>query len=291
VNGISLSCPVCRAPARAGETCACGFRLVWDGGILRALPEERRRRFAKFLSDYGTVRRAEGRGSADADYYRTLPYADSAQWRIRAKTFEYFRNRLLPAAKSKVLDLGSGNGWFSHKLSGLGHEPVSVDIFTDALDGLEAALRYSKVTLVEAEFDRLPFAGAQFDLAVFNASLHYSPDYQRTLAEVRRCVRPTGRIFILDSPLYKAREHGELMQAERRAQFQQMYGFPSDSLSSREFLYEAQLGELASAVGLRWRIHQPWYGVAWHLRPLRARLARRRPPSRFCILEAELLAA
>lgn len=290
MNGIALLCPMCRASAQLEQRCGCGFRLVREGGILRALPEERRQHFARFLSDYGTIRHAEGRGSTDPDYYRVLPRADSMQWRIRTKTFEYFQEHLLPRAPSRVLDLGSGNGWFSHKLSELGHQPVGVDIFTDSLDGLEASLRYSQTPLVEAEFDRLPFADAQFDVAVFNASLHYSPDYARTLAEVRRCLRPAGRIFILDSPLYKRRQHGERMQAERRVQFQQMYGFPSDSLASLEFLYEAQLAELASALGLRWRIHQPWYGLAWHLRPLRARLARRRPPSRFCILEAELVA-
>lgn len=287
-------CPECRAPAQVDEVCECGFRLTREGGILRALPESRRQRFAKFIDDYKTIRHAEGRGSTETAYYRALPFAEghhAYQWRIRARTFGYFKSRLLPSEPRCVLDLGSGNGWLSHKLSELGHHPVGVDIFTDSLDGLEAALRYSAFPLVEAEFDRLPFADAQFDLAIFNASLHYSDDYLRTLSEVRRCLRAAGRIFILDSPLYKVREHGEMMQAERRVQFQQMYGFPSDSLSSLEFLYEKQLAELAATLGLRWRIHQPWYGFSWHLRPLRARLAGRRPPSRFCILEAELLAA
>ena len=294
MKGLRLICPECRRPAQVGETCECGFRLAQSGGILRALPETRRRHFSKFIDDYKTIRHAEGRGSGDADYYRALPLANgphASQWQIRAKTFRYFQSRLLPAEARWVLDLGSGNGWLSHKLSELGHHPVGVDIFTDSLDGLEAALRYSDFPLVEAEFDCLPFEDSQFDLAIFNASLHYSNDYRLTLAEVRRCLRKTGRIFILDSPLYKVREHGEMMQAERRVQFQQSYGFPSDSLASLEFLYEKQLSELAAALGLRWRIHQPWYGLAWHLRPLRARFARRRPPSRFCILEAELLAA
>src|SRR5437763_155217 len=142
------------------------------------------------------------------------------------------------------------------------------------------------VPCVEAEFDRLPFADAQFDLAVFNSSLHYSTDYHGTLCEARRCLRPSGRIVVLDSPLYKRREHGELMRTERHRQFEAQYGFPSDSVASLEYLYESQLAELSRDLGLRWQILQPWYGLKWHLRPFKARLKGRRPPSRFCILVA-----
>jgi SAM-dependent methyltransferase len=174
----------------------------------------------------------------------------------------------------------------SYRLSKRGDRPVAVDIFTDPLDGLAAAREYGMFPVIEAEFDRLPFPEGQFDMAVFNSSFHYSTDYHATLSEVRRRLRPGGRIVILDTPLYKQREHGEQMTAERHAYFTKRYGFPSDSLASLEFIYEKQLAELARDLGLRWRIHEPWYGWRWHLRPLKALLQRRRPPSQFCILEA-----
>ena len=97
---------------------------------------------------------------------------------------------------------------------------------------------------------------------------------------------PSGRIVILDTPLYKLREHGERMRAERHAYFQTQYGFASDSIPSLEFLHELQLSELSHELKLRWQIYQPWYGWKWHLRPWKARLKGSRPPSRFCILEA-----
>ena len=50
---------------------------------------------------------------------------------------------------------------------------------------------------IEAEFDHLPFADGQFDLAVFNSSLHYSTDYHGTLGEARRCLKPSGSIVVL----------------------------------------------------------------------------------------------
>lgn len=245
----------------------------------------------QFLDDYARIRSAEGRGSEEGAYYRALPFTDltgrnSDQWRIRARTFRYFVQRVLPRRPSKVLDLGAGNCWLSYRLAELRHEPVAIDIFADPRDGLLAARHYPVgFPTLEADFDRLPFTNASFDLVVFNASLHYSADYTRTLAEARRCLRSEGRVVILDSPVYKLSQHGEQMRAERQVFFEQRHGFRSEALSSIEFLDEPGLDNLARELRLTWKIHRPWYGFSWMLRPWKARLAGRRPPSRFWILE------
>lgn len=242
-----------------------------------------------FLEQYGRIRAAEGRGSASESYYRALPFLDDPQWKIRATTFRYFTRHILPAQPCRVLDLGAGNGWLSNRLAELGHAPVAIDIFRDLRDGLDAAGHYiTSFPRLEAEFDNLPLAPAQFDLAVFNASIHYSADYARTLSEVRRCLRPGGRIVILDSPVYKLRAHGEAMRTERQQLFERQYGFRSEALRSIEFLDEPMLTELARELRLVWTIHRPWYGLAWHMRPVIAGLKGRRPPSRFWILEGRL---
>lgn len=138
--------------------------------------------------------------------------------------------------------------------------------------------------MVEGGFDDLPFPDAQFDLAVYNSSIHYSSDYERTLAEARRCLRPQGHVVILDSPVYKRREHGEAMRTERRASFERQHGFRSEALGSIEFFDLQMLRDLERRLSITWEIHRPWYGWRWHLRPLRARLTKQRPPSRFWIL-------
>jgi ubiquinone/menaquinone biosynthesis C-methylase UbiE len=204
---------------------------------------------------------------------------------MRATTYRYLESRLLPAEPIDILDIGAGNGWLSNRLAQKGHRPVAVDIFTDPLDGLGAARHYGiSFPLIEAEFDRLPFGGRQFDWAVFNCSLHYSTDYRSTLAEALRCLRPQGRIVVLDSPIYKRREHGERMREERHQHFEHTFGFRSDSVPSIEFLWDDLLPELAQDLRIAWRVHRPWYGLAWHMRPWKARLRRKRPPSRFSIL-------
>jgi len=296
---MKLICPVCgSAAAELDQVCErgcpckqCGFVMRKTEGIVRALAPDRRAFYARFLSDYSTVRNDEGRGSNDPEYYRALPYRDLSgrnpeQWRIRACTYRYFESNLLDRTGLDVLDLGAGNGWMSYRLSQRGDRPVAVDIFTDPLDGLLASQRLGGFPAVEAEFDHLPFADGQFDLAVFNSSFHYSTNYQTTLREARRCLKPSGSIVILDTPLYKLREHGERMREERHSYFQSKYGFRSDSVANLEYLHESQLSELSRDLRLRWQIYQPWYGWKWHARPIKARIAGRRPPSRFCILKA-----
>jgi SAM-dependent methyltransferase len=247
----------------------------------------------RFLDDYLRIRRAEGRGSDDPAYYLALPYRDlsgklSAQWVMRGRTYRYFEKRVLGNTPLDILDLGAGCGWMSYRLSLRGHRPVAVDILTDGRDGLGAARHYPSFPRFESEFDRLPFVDASFDLAVFNASLHYSSDYSNTLGEARRCVRAGGRIVILDSPVYRERKHGEMMRRERHDQFLAQYGTESDHVRSIEYLDLATIDELARELRIDWRIHKPWYGVAWHSRPLKAWWKGTRPPSRFWILEGVL---
>jgi ubiquinone/menaquinone biosynthesis C-methylase UbiE len=250
-----------------------------------------------FLEQYAAIRHAEGRGSADPAWYTALPYKDlrgvnSAQWNIRARSFRYFVRKLLPplelAARRplRILDLGAGNGWMSYRLLLRGHRTVALDIFADPLDGLGAIHNYpAPIPCVLAEFDSLPFQDLSFDIAIFNSSLHYSADYRRTLGEARRCLKPAGRLFIIDSPVYKRAEHGRRMSEERQSRFERTYGFRSEAAHSIEYLDDETLDQISEQLGIAWSRRLPWHGWKWALRPLIARLRRSRPPSNFFILE------
>jgi SAM-dependent methyltransferase len=256
----------------------------------------------RFLEEYRQVRYSEGRGSDDPAYYQALPFRDlsgrnSEMWAMRAKTYGYFEKQILAPIERRVarpldvLDLGAGNGWMSYRLSLRNHRSVALDIFSDARDGLRACRQYAhRIEAIEADFDHLPFAENSFDLAIYNASLHYSRDYLATLSEVRKCLRKAGAVVILDSPIYANREDGERMVAERKETYCKRYGFRSDAMGSVEFLDEVMLQRLSRDLNLRWTIHRPWYGLRWHLRPLKARVQGRRKPSRFWILTGVLVA-
>jgi SAM-dependent methyltransferase len=252
----------------------------------------------KFLDDYVKIRHAEGRGSMDAAYYLALPFLDITgklqdQWTIRAKSFRFLEKLVLPVIEHelggtlRIADLGAGNCWLSYRLALRGHRPIAIDILGDALDGLAAGRHYQEhasFPRVNAEFDDLPFAGGSLDVAIYNASIHYSTDYRRTLGEIRRCLRPGGWFLIVDSPVYRRREHGEMMVRERHQQFQKTYGFASDTLPSIEYFDLQMLADLGRELGIAWTIRRPWYGWQWAMRPWKARWNGKRPPSNFWIL-------
>lgn len=164
---------------------------------------------------------------------------------------------------------------------------TAVDLLTNSFDGLGCHHHYpSRFLCVEAEFDRLPFQGSQFDLAVFNASLHYSTDLEGTLRESLRVLRPGGKIVVLDSPLYRDRASGEEMVRQRERFFSETHGFPSNSLNSEHFLTRRRLKELAAALDLTWNSLRPAYPLGWRLRQWRETLFGSREPATFRMLVA-----
>jgi SAM-dependent methyltransferase len=306
---LHLRCPVCSRDLAALDsmdssstaTCPdCRFAISNRAGIWRALAPDREDAFRRFVEEYQHVRSIEGRGSSSPGFYLRLPYEDITgrhrwQWKIRGRTFRFFERTILPEIENgrwrglDVLDLGAGNCWMSYHLALRGHKPVSIDLIDNLEDGLGAAQHYlmclpNPFVRFQAEMDRVPFQDRQFDLAIFNASFHYSQDYHRTLAEVLRCLRRPAYLVIMDSPFYQCGESGQQMVEEKHAAFTQKFGFPSDGIPSREYVTGEILKELGRAFRLSWHIEKPWYGLGWAWRPVRARLLRQREPSKFFIV-------
>lgn len=283
---------------------SCDAKTECIDGLWISLAPQRASYFKRFIADYEFIRSAEGRGSTDADYYLALPYKDlsgnnSDQWKIRAHTFGYIEQHIISPLRAPIkrplfiLDLGAGNGWMSYRLALKGHSPVAVDLLTNDEDGLGAALHFSRhvqplFPRVQAELDHLPFASSIFDLVIFNASFHYSEDYDRTLAEALRCTRSGGRVVIADTPSYADDTSGRRMVEEKQANFVAKYGFASNSITSCEYLTPHCLSQLETSLGVRWKTYKPFYGIHWSLRPLRAKLRNQRPPSHFWIYVTEV---
>lgn len=311
---LRLLCPECSAgigaisdredsfvPAQI-ECVNCGHAIVRSNGVWKLLSRHQRLRLARFLRDYEEIRRAEGRGSNHPAFYLALPFADltgnfRAQWRIRGCSYRYVERHLLRPLEHRhgnsfrVLDIGAGNCWLSYRLALRGHRPVAVDICRNAYDGLEAAAHYEAVlpeffTRVEAEMNSLPFEDGQFDVAIYNASFHYSTDYVRTAREALRCLRPGGTILVIDSPTYEHGHSGERMRLERHKAFAARFGRRSDSLPTGDYLTPAIMSDL-TALGVRWTRHLAWYGVRWWWRPVIAKVRKRREPSQFYIYEGQ----
>jgi len=291
---IPLACPNCHTLLKdislTVKQCpqdSLTFQLA--DGIWRMLLPGREEMYNQFIHDYETIRRAEGRGSENSSYYRSLPYHDSAEWRIRSASFDAFIKHILEPAEASsplsILDLGAGNSWLSNRLASRGHNVSAVDLTINDFDGLGCYSFFETTFLsVRAEFTALPFSDRSVDLIVFNASLHYSTSYEETLIESIRILNEAGLLVILDSPVYHDPASGVKMVREREAQFEDRYGFASNSLSSENYLTYARLEELGRKLNLQWNFYTPFYGFSRLLRPLAARLLGRREPARFHVI-------
>ena len=252
----------------------------------------------KFAEAYAAQRQAEGRGYAGDELF-ALPYVRSGllarQWAVRARTFEAFMARVVrPMAAGAgrslaLLDLGAGNGWLSHRVAQEGHFATALDIRDDQVDGLGASRPFvqrvgTRMQTAVAAFETIPAPDASFDIAVFNASLHYAADLPAVLAEAARVVRPGGRLAILDSPFYRRETDGRAMVAEKTAEASRRFGDRATTLMSLpfvEFLTRERLAKASAPIGVTWRRTRVLYPLWYELRPLTARLRGARAPSRF----------
>lgn len=233
VSSMELACPLCRIHLDViGETAhceGCGRKYVRQHGIWRFLLPARAKQFEKFLEKYRRMRRAEGWGAADADYFRALPRVSPddpqhAIWRIVANNFPRLLNLLAEIKPTRILDNGAGNGWLSYQLTSRGYTVAALDLSDDFQDGLGASIHYDcAFERYQAEFDRLPFYDEQFDVVLFSASLHYSNDLFVTLQESARVLCPNGKIIIVAAPVFKLHDSGTVLIAERERKFKELF--------------------------------------------------------------------
>lgn len=101
--------------------------------------------------------------------------------------------------RGKGLDVGCGTGALASRLAGAGYEMVGVDPSEGMLDVLRG--REPDVRAVRASGTSLPFADDTFDLVLSVATMHHiadRDDVRRTLGEMVRVARPTGRVLVWD---------------------------------------------------------------------------------------------
>ncbi len=295
---IPLACPTCREPfeitgLRAACT-RCGQTHVCENQIWRLLRPGRERSLARWVRDYEFIRRQEGRNYRDdPSEYLALPFAlptnpRSAEWSIRSRTYRLLIDRVIGPSPLRILDLGAGNGWLSYRLAKAGHEPCAVDLTINDMDGLGAARHYQHALgrmfpRCQAEFDALPFPDDSFDLAIFNASFHYSCDYAVTLRETLRVLRVGGRVVVADSPVYHDGESGRKMLGEWHEHAEREFGVRSDAMPSLGYMTVKGMESLGRQLGIDWQHRVPGYGWRWVLKPWFARLTHRREPAQFGI--------
>lgn len=288
-------CLTCSLPVSAGRSgglaCPrCSTTIECRDGIYRFLSRDRLAELQPFLRQYRLVRERDGYRSRSTAYYRALPaveagHPQSAAWRVRQESYRRLCRRVLLRYGSRslsTLDLGAGNAWLSYRLAALGHRSVAVDWLDDDEDGLGAWKHYgASFVCVQADFDRLPFTREQFDLIIFNGSLHYSPSVAATLSHAAGMLAPGGTLVVMDSPMFHREEDGREMLARKEATFRSDYGLTEIVRQGVGYLTLGTLAKAVRPLNLEPRFFASRGGAAWAAGRLIARIKLRREPAAF----------
>jgi ubiquinone/menaquinone biosynthesis C-methylase UbiE len=110
------------------------------------------------------------------------------------------RRRLLAGASGRVLEIGAGTGL------NLRHYPPAVEevVLAEPVEEMSARIDVSvraddlAVSVVQARAEELPFADDAFDTVVSTMVLCTVADPERAMAEIRRVLRPGGRLLFCE---------------------------------------------------------------------------------------------
>ena len=178
------------------------------------------------------------------------------------------RRRLLRRARGRVLEIGAGTGL------NLAHYPGALDelILSEPLAPmarrLESRLRRSGVRgrVLRAGAEALPVAGASIDTVVSTLVLCTVPDPEAALEEIRRVLRPGGRLLFC--------EHVR-SDADRLSRWQERLAGPWEAFADGCRCNQETLGMIERALRVEHLEREAWRGMPGLLRPLIVGTARR----------------
>lgn len=132
--------------------------------------------------------------------YDAFARAYAADNEVNLSNAHYERPAVLALAGDvagrRVLDAGCGSGALTAALRDRGAEVTGIDSSAGLL-GMARERLGPDVVLQQADLaSRLPFPDEAFDDVMASLALHYLEDWQPTLREFRRVLRPAGRLIV-----------------------------------------------------------------------------------------------
>jgi ubiquinone/menaquinone biosynthesis C-methylase UbiE len=127
------------------------------------------------------------------------------QWLLFSPSHRVLIRRIREVAGDrplKILDVGCGTGVFATKVRAALPEMdvCGVDLVSEMLrEGRPRwRLHSGHVFPVRGDSERLPFGSGSFDIVTCANSFHHYPRQDRAVLEMRRVLRPGGRLMIID---------------------------------------------------------------------------------------------
>jgi ubiquinone/menaquinone biosynthesis C-methylase UbiE len=157
-------------------------------------------------------------------------------------TRERLRSVLRPAPGERLLEIGVGTGYYSCELAEWVGPEGTLELFDLQQEFLDHVMRaagergLSNLVPTQGDATRLPYEDASVDGVVLTAVLGEIPDTAAALREIRRVLKPDGRLVVgelFGDPHFTTRASLERMGAEA--------GLALDEHSGNWFGYFARL--------------------------------------------------
>jgi len=129
---------------------------------------------------------------------RILPYLVHVS--MRQPTFEPYRRRVVPGAEGCVLEIGVGSGLNLPFYSESAKRVIGLDPSLKLLSmaGKMTSAIARPIELLEGTAEAIPLESHTIDTVVTTWTLCSIPDIARALAEMRRVLRPEGRLLFVE---------------------------------------------------------------------------------------------
>jgi demethylmenaquinone methyltransferase / 2-methoxy-6-polyprenyl-1,4-benzoquinol methylase len=126
-----------------------------------------------------------------------LSFGQDPRWRATLV------DQVNPLPGQRVLDVATGTGLVAFALARRGCEVVALDQSPDMLATARRHLEdhrdpKPRITFMQGQAERLPFADGEFDALTFTYLLRYVDDRAATMRELARVVKPGGRIGMVE---------------------------------------------------------------------------------------------
>lgn len=165
--------------------------------------------YASFEDAYIHLRQKEQRLFPD-DIAKNLPRLPSGhplkkEWRAREKSMQRLAAYLggKPRQKTRILDLGCGNGWLSAQLSKLPDTCVTgLDVNRTELDQAADLFRSTNLRFVHDDIFRFR-PDHRFDYIILGSCIQYFRDIGQLINQLLALLKENGEIHVIDSPWYQ----------------------------------------------------------------------------------------
>lgn len=130
------------------------------------------------------------------DYRKPVTFGEN--WsKSRYRVLPYFavEKKVIQRAESQmILDLGCASGWNMSRFGQYGRASFGIDVVPERV---QLALHHGPVAIASGL--ALPFPDETFDVIYIQHVLHHIGDIDRALAEVWRCLKAEGNLFLIET--------------------------------------------------------------------------------------------